>query len=423
MSGLLTVYAFDELWSLSNIVRYGLTALQHRGSQRYLICIPRSNVECIEREDIEVSSNAVEHVAVTATYSDKDDSVFYVDSCNGNSVAVVAERAWSKIEEFTRELLNEVKKGKNSLEALKSAIHPYMQESAEVIPSLQVLTNSREVIAWRSFYGLTPLILGSYGFDMAIVSSESTAVDILGGDVKRFLSPGEGLYISRYLVKSFALSKPVYQGLCLFELLYLARHDAVVDGVSVYEFRRTLGVELAKHLRGEVDVVVGVPETALPYAIGFAQSVEKPFELAFVSTGGRRRSMLLGDPFEKIVAIHLKMNPVKSILEGRRVVLIDDSMVTGSTMKTISQILRFRIGVKELHIFIASPPLVSICPFNVVKLDVQNLLAANLSTDLAKSYLEADSLYWLSKEDIDLAANKYGLRFCGKCFGVNFFGR
>ncbi|MEM1646518.1 MAG: amidophosphoribosyltransferase [Ignisphaera sp.] len=423
MSGLLAVYAFDELWNLSNIVRYGLMALQHRGSQQYLICIPHNDVKCIDGENIEVSNSAIGHVVVAATFSDRNDSTFYVDSRNGKSVAVVAEKAWSKIYEFTQQLLNEMNKSSNSLEAFKSTISLFLQDSAEFIPSLHVLTNSREVIVWRSFYGLTPLVLGSYGFDMAIVSSESTAVDILGGDVRRFLDPGGGLYISRYLAKSFKLGKPFNQGLCLFELLYLARHDAVVDGVSVYEFRKLLGVELAKNLDKDVDLVVGVPETALPYAIGFAQRIGKPFELAFAATGGKRRSMLLGDPFEKIVAIHLKMNPVKSVLEGRRVALVDDSMVTGSTMKTISQILRFRVGVKELHIFIASPPLISVCPFNVVKLDVQNLLAANLSSELAKNYLEADSLYWLSKEDVDSVASRYGLKLCGRCFGIDFFGR
>ncbi|MEM1595505.1 MAG: phosphoribosyltransferase family protein, partial [Ignisphaera sp.] len=172
----------------------------------------------------------------------------------------------------------------------------------------------------------------------------------------------------------------------------------------------------------EVDVVVGVPETALPYAIGFANSIQKAFDMAFVATGGRRRSMLASDPFEKIVAIHLKMNPIRSSLEGKRIAIVDDSMVTGSTMKTVSQILRFRVGVKEIHLFIASPPLVHGCPYNVMRLDVQNLLAANLSKELAKSYLEVDSLHWLSKEDVDRVARRFGIRFCGKCFGVDYFG-
>ncbi len=422
MSGLLTVYAFDELWSLPNIVRYGLIALQHRGSQKYVICLPSNGVKCIEGEDIEISNYAIDHLAVLASYSDKEDNIFYVESDNDKSIAVIAERSWSKIYEFTHELLNEMKKGESSLEAFKTTILAFNKEFDEAIPSLQIITNFREVIAWRNFHGLTPLVLGSYGFDMAIVSSESIAVDILGGDVKKFLGPGEGLYMSRYLTKSFLIDKYIDCGLCLFEMLYLARHDAIINGVSVYEFRKAIGKELAQYLDKEVDIVVGVPETALPYAIGFAQKIGKPFELAFVATGGRRRSMLLGDPFEKMVAIHLKMNPIKSILEGKRIALIDDSMVTGATLKTVSQILRFRIGVRELHLFIASPPLASICPFMVMKLDVQNLLAANLSNDLAKSYLEVDSLHWLSKDNVNQVAKRFSLKFCGKCFGVDFFG-
>jgi amidophosphoribosyltransferase len=204
--------------------------------------------------------------------------------------------------------------------------------------------------------------------------------------------------------------------------LYLARHDAIVDGVSAYEFRKHLGRELAKYLESDVDVVVGVPETALPYAIGFAEVINKPFEMAFMATGGRRRSMLFSDPFEKIVSIHLKMNPIRGVLEGKRVALVDDSMVTGSTIKTVSQILRFRVGVPEVHLFIASPPLIMPCPFSVLRLDMKGLLAANLSQSLARDYLEVDSLHWLSKEDVDRVASRFGLKLCGKCFGVDFFG-
>jgi amidophosphoribosyltransferase len=421
MSSLLTVYAFDELWSLVNIVRYGFQALQHRGSQLYVLCTVKDGVTCYEDDDVDISRHALDHVAIAATYADKNGIKTSVASRDGVEVAVVTDRAWRKLPDFASELIREVKRCRNVEEAFKSTLQRFVDEK-DSIPSIQILTNNREVIAWRTPHGLTPLVLGSYCFDMAIVSSESTAVDILGGDVKKFMGAGEGVYISRYLVKTFTTSIPKEPSLCMFEPLYIARHDAVVDGVSVYIFRKLLGEKLAEHLDTEVDVVVGVPETAIPYAIGFSHKIGKPFELAFVATGGRRRSMLLSDPFEKIIAVHLKMNPVKSVLEGKKVVLIDDSMVTGATMKTVAQILRFRIGVKELHIFIASPQLISTCPFSIVNLDMKTLLAANLSSDLARDYLEADSLHWLSREDVDTVCRKFSLKLCGRCFGVNFLG-
>jgi amidophosphoribosyltransferase len=419
MGSLLAIYAFDELWNLSNIVRYGLLSLQHRGSQNYIVCTPGERVECFQGESIdEVSRGASKNVALAIIGNGSDDVLVETDS--GRAVAVASERQWSEASRVLQAVSSSLANGGDIASSFAKALSGI---GDGITPSIAVLTKRGELIVWRSTSSLSPLVLGSYGFDMAIATSESVAVDILGGEVKRFLKPGEGVYIARHLLKHFTVpTSGGYRGLCTFELLYLARHDAVVDGTSVYEFRKLLGKELAKYLESEVDVVVGVPETALPYAIGFAESVEKPFEMAFVATGGRKRSMLYSDPFEKIVAIHLKMNPIRRALEGKRVALIDDSMVTGSTIKTVSQILRFRVGVPEIHLFIASPPLVMQCPFNVMRLDMKSLLAANLSEALAKDYLEVDSLHWLSKEDIDRVAPRFGLKLCGRCFGVNFFG-
>jgi amidophosphoribosyltransferase len=422
MGSLLTIYAFDELWNLVNIIKYGFQAIQHRGSQFYILCTAKDGIKCYEDETPEVSRYALDHVAIAATYSEKNGEKWCISDGNGVGIAVIVDRAWKKLPEFASDLVKGIREGKNLEKVFKSVLANFVFDESDPIPSIQIITNSREVIVWRTSYGLTPLILGSYGFDMAIVSSESTAVDILGGDIKRFIEAGEGIHISRHLAKTFSTSTSKKCSMCLFELLYIARHDAIVDGISVYMFRKMLGEKLAEHLDNDIDVVVGVPETALPYAIGFSHKIRKPFELAFVATGGRRRSMLLSDPFEKIVAIHLKMNPIKSVLEGKKVALVDDSMVTGATMKTVAQILRFRIGVKELHIFVASPPLTSKCPFDIVNLDTKTLLAANLSTDLAKGYLEADSLHWLSREDVNNVAKKFHLKLCSKCFGIDFLG-
>ena len=413
MSGLLAIYAFDELWNLSNIVKYGLMALQHRGSHKIAVCVPSNGVKCFTSESIdEVSKYATTNIALAAI-TNGDREYVHIDSRDGEEVAVVTDRRWGREEELLNELFKALKSQRKRVDAFKHVLSLFNDCST---PTLAIITSNREIVVWRTPSGLTPLVLGSYGFDMAIASSESVAIDILGGDVKKFLRPGEGIYMSRYILETFAL-KPVNScGLCLFELLYIARHDAVVDGVSVYEFRKALGRELAKYLDRDVDVVVGVPETAIPYAIGFAQEIKKPFELSFVSTGGRRRSMLLSDPFEKIVAIHLKMNPIRSVLEGKSVAVVDDSMVTGATMKTVSQILRFRVGAREIHLFIASPKLVAQCPYNVLSFDMRNLLAANLSHELAKSYLEVDSLHWLSNSDVEKVAKSFGLSICRKCF-------
>jgi amidophosphoribosyltransferase len=175
---------------------------------------------------------------------------------------------------------------------------------------------------------------------MLLASSESSAIEVLDADVRRYLGPAEGVYASGNYLKFFKTGGGVGGALCAFELLYTARHDAVVDGVPVYEFRKSLGRELSKLLTSDVDVVVGVPETATPYAIGLAQAVGRPFELAFVPTAARGRSMMKVDPVERLVAVHLKLSPVRSSLEGRRVAVVDDSTVAGTTMGSLISRLR-----------------------------------------------------------------------------------
>ncbi|MEM0490150.1 MAG: amidophosphoribosyltransferase [Ignisphaera sp.] len=419
MTGLLAIYAFDDMWSLGPYVRYGLMSLQHRGAENYVVCISEGDVKCYTANNIDnVSEHITTNKVIAATYSNRDEAL-YIHKEDGLNIAVLADIPSAVLEEVAKELSRALKKD-GTVKGVTRALEDF--GAKEYIPSFIAITNRGDIIVWRSVSGLTPLVLGGYGFDMAIVSSETTAIDILGADTRKFLLPGEGLLISRYLLTKFNTASATNPRLCLFEILYLARHDAIVDNVSVYGFRKSLGKELGKRFNRDVDVVVGVPETAIPYAIGFSQAINKPFELAFIATGGRVRSMLRFDPREKLIAIHLKMNPIRQSLEGKKVAIVDDSMVTGSTIKTISQILRYRVGVDEIHLLIASPPLISTCPYNIMKLDMESLLAANLSKEMALKYLEVDSLSWLQPEVIDSVAKMYRLKLCGKCFGYEFFG-
>lgn len=419
MFGLLAIYAFDELWTLGTYVKYGLMALQHRGAEKHIVCTANGSIRCYSSKNIdEVAEKVLSNKVIAATYANNNECIYHETVENGFEIALLAERFHNVFYELAKGVGKAMKK--SSIEDVVSTLSLY--SDVDDIPSFMALSSGGEILVWRSPGGLTPMVLGGYGFDMTVISSESTAIDILDADIRKFVAPGEGLYISRYLLKNFIVKTSIKPRLCLFELLYLARHDAVVDGVSVYEFRKRLGEELAKTFDKDVDVVVGVPETALPYAIGFSNAIGRPFELAFVATGGRVRSMLKIDPREKIIAVHLKMNPIRSSLDGKRIALVDDSMVTGSTVKTVSQILRYRIGVDEIHLLIASPPLISSCPYCVLKLNTETLLAANLTKEMAEKYLEVDSLHWLRIESINSVARMFKLSLCGKCFGTHFFG-
>ncbi|PUA34040.1 MAG: hypothetical protein B7O98_01105 [Zestosphaera tikiterensis] len=422
MAGLLAIHAFDDLWDVTNYVRYGAISLRHRGEDSVVVCLPKEGVKCLTFEEPdEIDVRLGSYVAVVGTYNDVrvDEDYIARGSSGGVEVVVLADRPYEELKPLANAVAEAVHL--SSLNALESGLRKVFTEFSNA-PTLLTLSSRGDVIAWRCGSGLTPLVLGSYGFDLAIVASEHATAEVLGAEVKRGLPPGEGVIISKNLFKTFKTSFSGSPALCAFELLYLARPDSIVDGVSVYEFRKRVGAEVGKAFKNEVDVVVGVPETALPYALGFSQSVGKPVELALIPTGSRSRSMLKVDPMEKVVAIHMKMNPVKKVLEGRKVALVDDSMVVGSTMKAAVQLLRSEVGVDEIHLVVASPPIVSTCPYKLFNLNMERLLAANLTKDLAVKYLDVDSLNWVDAGVLSSVVRNYNIKLCGKCFKECFFG-
>lgn len=415
MSGLLALLFFEPDWDVKHFVGYGMAALSHRGEVGKLCYVSGESVKCEEISEDDKTVPVEGSVAVGAWVSKGFQEKQAVE---GESLAVLFDRPCRYASDVVE-----------SLQKISSSSYPYIdlprllsQFGGHDIPSFVALTSKGEVVAWRTSSGLTHLAVGGYGFDMVVVSSESSVTEVLDADVRKHLAPGEGLYASRRLVKTFKLSVPDKCLTCLFELLYLLRHDSYVNGVSVYEFRKTLGGELGKHLKNPVDVVVGIPETAIPYAVGLSQATGARYELGFVTTVKRVRSMLKKSLREKMIAIHLKLNPIRAALEGKSVAVVDDSMVTGSTLKTVSQILRHRIGVSEIHMFIASPRILNSCPYGVVNFDDSSLIAANLDSSSIEKFLEVDSISWLRNGDVHKVSKKFGMRFCGLCLGAESIG-
>jgi len=196
----------------------------------------------------------------------------------------------------------------------------------------------------------------------------------------------------------------------------MARHDSVLDGIDVYSIRKSLGEELGRRFEYDVDVVVGVPETAIPYALGFAKVLGKDLEYGFISTGVKVRTAIKGDPLERLIGIQLKLNPVRYVFSGRRVAIVDDSLVRGLTVKSVIQILRNKLGVKEVHVVIGSPKLITNCPYGKEIPPKDELLTANLSDELAVKYVEADSITWLSVDEVSKVFSSSGMNLCTGCF-------
>ncbi|MEM0438634.1 MAG: hypothetical protein DJ555_02940 [Desulfurococcaceae archaeon] len=416
MTGILSIFSFEPGWELHHFVNYGLEALSHRGGSYKLACWWQSGRVFCEGFEYMGAENLREAGAAVAALLDREHISRQVIELQ-NSVTI-----FDRPSSLTSEIAEAVDKAMLSSQPhveLAKSLSLYREADA---PSFTTLTSRGELVVWRSSLGLTPMTIGGYGFDLVIASSETSAIEVLDADIRRHLSPGEGVYLSRRQVRLFRSRTSNNCKLCLFELLYTARHDSVVDGVNVYEFRKSLGIRLGKYLDSTVDVVTGVPETAIPYAIGLSQAVGIPFEPGFVGTARRDRSMLKEGIRERLITVHLKLNPIRKVFRGKRVAIVDDSMVTGSTLKTVTQILRYRVGAKELHVLLASPRLVSTCPYNVTKLNPDIMVSAHLSDSQIVKYLDVDSLSWLREEDIEAVARSVNMRFCGICFGKDSLG-
>ncbi len=418
MAGLLAIYAFDDIWRVGKYVYYGLLALQHRGQDVFQV-YSLSNGKITGKRVSEVKQEVFMEVSgwsmIAAAFPDyvDVDSCTYLLKANDLELAVLLDSSPSAppAEEVANAIYSRYgASGGNLAKAVEGAA-----DVLHEVNGLLVMSSTGEVVAYRNTPGLRPLVIGSYGFDMAIVASEAPAVSIIGGEVRRNLKPGELIHLTRYLVKSKRIMHCSRCSLCALELVYMARPDAVIDGVEVYEFRRRLGERLAKVFDKNVDVVIGVPETAVPYAIGLAHALGKKFELGFISTGSRVRSALKTDPLDRLVAIQLKMNPVRSVFVGKKVAIVDDSLVTGATAKTVIQILRNRVGAKEVHLLLASPKIVRECPHGTPLPNREELLAANLDDDLALKYVEADSITWIPTDTLGQTASEFGVSLCLSC--------
>ncbi|MBM1154655.1 amidophosphoribosyltransferase [archaeon] len=282
--------------------------------------------------------------------------------------------------------------------------------------SFVAITERGELIAARDPTGLKPLVIGSFGFDYGVIASESCAMDVIGADFKHDIEPGEAYLFTPYSIerKRFAEPNPRY---CAFEYVYMARPDSIINGISVYEVRMRIGEKLAEEAAVEgADVVVGVPETAIPFAMAYANRTSTPIHMGFVRTGRRIRSAIKPTQFERLVGVQLKLNPIRRAVAGKKIVIIDDSVVRGTTTKNTVNMLRNRLGVKEVHVRIGSPRLIAPCPFGVEVPARDELIAAHLTDEEVAAVTGADTFCWLSIEGLVEAIGTPREHLCLGCF-------
>jgi amidophosphoribosyltransferase len=279
--------------------------------------------------------------------------------------------------------------------------------------SLVFLTKNR-LIAARDPHGFRPLTLGKLG-DAWIVCSETCALDLIGASYVRDIDPGEVLIISDGGLRSMKPFPKAPLAHCVFEHVYFARPDSYVFGRSVNEVRTDLGRILAREAAVDADVVVPIPDSGVCAAIGFADEARVPMRMGLIRNHYVGRTFIQPQQSIRHFSVRVKLNPVRSILEGKRVVLIDDSIVRGTTSRKIVRMVR-AAGAREVHLRISCPPTVSPCFYGVDTPSRAELIAATHSQDEIRKYVGADSLAYLSLEGLKMAIGPEQNSYCTSCY-------
>lgn len=278
-----------------------------------------------------------------------------------------------------------------------------------------LVMSPRKLIAARDPHGFRPLCMGKYN-DSIVFASESAALDACGAEYIREVEPGEIIVVNNEGVHSI---KPDFgekkNSLCIFEYIYFARSDSFIDGVSVYEARKQAGRILARTYPVEADMVIGVPESGIDAAIGYSEESGIPYEKAIVKNSYIGRTFIKPSQKERMKSVRIKLNPIANMVKGKRVVMIDDSIVRGTTVDRIVTMLR-EAGAKEVHMRISSPPFLWPCYYGTDIPSRSELIACNHTIDEITKLSGADSLGYLPVDSLHEMINYAPIGFCDGCF-------
>ena len=284
-----------------------------------------------------------------------------------------------------------------------------------------VMLTGKQMIAARDPQGFRPLVLGEIlvkGGKAKVISSETCAFDLIGAKFIREIAPGEIYYCSNEEEGSFFLEDiPEQKSQCVFEHVYFARPDSIVFGESVYETRKKLGIHLAlEDSAMDADLVIPVPDSGVPSALGYSQQSGLPFELGIIRNHYVGRTFIEPKQSIRDFGVKVKLNPQEAILKGKKIVVIDDSLVRGTTSKKIINLVR-AFGAKEVHMRIAAPPSIAPCYYGVDTPDKEQLIASSHSVEEIRKYIGADTLKYVSLDGLMTAAgDKSARKYCASCF-------
>jgi len=437
MCGIFGIYNHLEA---SNLAYLGLYALQHRGQESAGIVSSDSRqlyhyrqmglVSEIFTKDVLKKlpgKSAIGHVRYSTAGSSelKNAQPFVVDyykgslaiAHNGNlsNAPLIKSDLESKGSIFQSNMDTEVIvhliarfKEKSFVERVVHAL-----KQVEGAYSLLFLTE-KEMVAARDPFGFRPLVLGQLK-DAPVIASETCAFDLIGAKFVREIEPGEILLINGEGIKSFKPfpQKPRHQ--CIFEFIYFARPDSFIFNRNVYEVRKSFGVQLAKESPVEVDMVVPIPDSGFPATLGYAAESKIPVELGMIRNHYIGRTFIEPEQRIRHFGVKIKLNPVKELLKGKKIVTVDDSIVRATTSRKINRMFR-HAGTKEIHVRISSPPITHPCFFGIDTPKRSELIASAHEVKEIQKFINASSLHYLSLEGLKKCMRGDSEQFCYACF-------
>lgn len=440
--GVFGVFSKNNL-KTSHFVYYALYALQHRGQESAGISISfEGNITTFKgmglAADVFIPETlnklkgnvAIGHVRYSTTGESRIENAQPLDSRfklgqiavahNGNltNSKIIRELLEDGGATFTTTIDSEViikmiarKAASGMIEAVRSTVSAIKGAYALVIIS------DGKLIGVRDPYGIRPLCLGINKEGDYFLASESCAIDAVGGELIRDIDAGEMVIIDENGVESIKYTDNKKIAPCSFEHIYFARPDSIIDGINVYEARVEAGRLLAKQKKVEADIVIGVPDSGIPAAIGYAEESGIPYGIGLIKNKYIGRTFIKPSQELREQAVAVKLNPLKINIEGKRVVIIDDSLVRGTTSKILIDIVR-KAGAKEVHFRSASPAVKYSCYYGIDTAHREELIASRLSVEEIRKEINADTLDYLSMENmLKSLKNK---NYCVGCFSGEY---
>jgi len=430
----------------ANMTYLGLYALQHRGQESAGIACSDGEVITFHKEmglvaDIfseEIlsrlpGSNAIGHVrySTTGTSELKNSQPVVVDFESG-SIAVAHNGNLVNAHEIKRELevTGSIFQSTMDTEVIVHLIARSRKERIEdrIVDALNQVRGAYsllfltpdKLIGVRDPHGIRPLVLGRLKGDGAtVICSETCALDLIEADFLREVDPGEMIVVDSRGMETHRPFLPAVERLCIFEHVYFSRPDSILGGKSIYEVRKELGRQLAREMPVDADIVIPIPDSGVPAALGYSEVSGIPFEMGLIRNHYVGRTFIEPQQSIRHFGVKIKLNAVRGVVDGKRVVVVDDSIVRGTTGRKIIKMIR-AAGAREIHVRISSPPTCYPCFYGIDTPLRRDLIAATHTLEETNTYLTSDTLGYLSMQGLHACVPNGKTTYCDACFSGNY---